>query len=179
MTDAANNGCPSRKSVAGEKFRVTGIALQKDGILISTFSDPYPDASGNQVRYYGEIRFPFPRGSVPSADDFVKTVAELVTVQPADDNGDGSQGDQGGQPSQAAPPPVQPQAPAPAPMPAIAPPPPPADAPRPTIALGQTEAQVTAAFGQPLREAKLGVKKIFYYLQGYEGDFHQRESQQR
>ncbi len=73
VTDAANNGCPSRKFVAGEKFWITGIAPQKDGILISTFSDPYPDPSGNQVRYYGEIKFLFPKGSVPPADDFVKT----------------------------------------------------------------------------------------------------------
>ena len=61
-TDAANNGCASRKFVAGEKFWVTGILSQKDGILVSTFSDPYPDPSGNQVRYYGEIKFPFPEG---------------------------------------------------------------------------------------------------------------------
>ena len=50
--DAANNGCASRKFVAGEKFWVTWIVAQKDGILVSTFSDPYPDSSGNQVRYY-------------------------------------------------------------------------------------------------------------------------------
>jgi ATP:corrinoid adenosyltransferase len=48
-------------------------------------------------------------------------------------------------------------------MPTIAPPPPPADAPPPTIAIGQTKDQVTAAFGQPVRIAKLGVKEIYYY----------------
>src|ERR1022692_4682461 len=52
VTDAANNGCASRKFVAGEKFWVSGISLQKDGILVNTFSDPY-----NDVRYYGEIKF--------------------------------------------------------------------------------------------------------------------------
>lgn len=67
-----------------------------------------------------------------------------------------------------APAPVPPAAPtavsaAPGPMPVIAPPPPPSDAPPPTIALGQTKDQVTAAFGQPLREANLGAKEIFYY----------------
>ena len=50
-----------------------------------------------------------------------------------------------------------------APLPDIAPPPPPPDAPPPTIALGQTKNQVTAAFGQPTRIAKLGVKEVFYY----------------
>ena len=56
--------------------------------------------------------------------------------------------------------------PPPPPIPDIAPPPPPADAPPPappTIALGQTMDQVTAAFGQPLKVAKLGAKTIFYY----------------
>jgi hypothetical protein len=45
----------------------------------------------------------------------------------------------------------------------IAPPPPPADAPPPTIAISQARDQVTAAFGQPARIAKLGVKEIYYY----------------
>lgn len=161
VTDAANNGCPSRKFVAGEKFWITGIAAQKDGILISTFSDPYPDPSGNQVRYYGEVKFLFPKGSVPPPDDFARTVSELITVQPPDDKDNGGQGNQGGQPAQAAAAPAQ--APPPAPMAAIPPPPPPPDATPATISIGQTEDQVTTAFGQPMREAKLGAKKIFYY----------------
>jgi hypothetical protein len=153
VTDAVNNGCASRKFVAGEKFWVTAVAAKKDGILVSTFSEPYPDPTGNQVRYYGEIKFPFAKSSVPPVDDFVKTVLEVMTVQPPDDLGG-----QGGQAAQAATP-----TPAPAPLPDIAPPPPPADAPTPTIALGQTRDQVTAAFGQPARTAKIGVKEIFYY----------------
>jgi hypothetical protein len=153
VSDSANNACPSRKFVTGEKFWVTGIAAQKDGILVSTFSDPYPDPSGNQVRYYGEIKFPFAKGVVPQVDAFVKTVSEVITVQPAE--GQGNQGDQGGQPAAASD--------APAPVQDIAPPPPPADTPPPTIALGQTKDVVIAAFGQPVRIAKLGVKEIYYY----------------
>jgi hypothetical protein len=162
-TDAANNGCTSRKFVAGEKFWVTGITLQKDGVLVSTFSDPY-----NDTRYYGEIKFAFPKGSVPAPDAFAKTVAEVITVQPADDkDSKGDQaGDQGGQQGQtaaagpaAAPAPAAPAAP----MAAIAPPPPPSDAPPPTISIGQTKDQVTTAFGQPTRVAKVGAKEIYYY----------------
>jgi hypothetical protein len=164
VTDAANNGCASRKFVAGEKFWITGIAVQKDGILVSTFSDPYPDPQGNQVRYYGEIKFPLQKGSVPPPDDFAKTFSELITVQPPDDSSKGGQADQGGQAAQA---PAAAPAPAPIPSPApiadIAPPPPPSDAPPPTIAIGQTRDQVTAGFGQPVRIAKLGAKEIFYY----------------
>jgi hypothetical protein len=163
-TDAANNGCASRKFVAGEKFWITGVSPQKDGILISTISDPYPDPSGNQTRYYGEIKFPFAKGAVPPPDVFANTVSEVITVAPSDDKGDqgsqqGNQGNQGGQPAQAA----APAAPPPAPMPDIAPPPPPADTPPPTISVGQTKAQVTASFGQPTKTAKIGVKEIFYY----------------
>jgi len=160
-TDAAKNGCTSRKFVAGEKFWVTGFTVQKDGILVSTFSDAY-----NDVRYYGEIKFQFPKGSVPPVDDFVKTVSEVMTVAPADDKGGQSdQAGQGGQSGQSAAPAAAPAAPAapPAPMAAIPPPPPPADAPPPTIAIGQTKDQVTAAFGQPTRVAKLGTKEIYYY----------------
>jgi hypothetical protein len=95
---------------------------------------------------------------VPPVDDFVKTVSEVITVQPADDKDKASKDDQGSQQAQAA----APAAPA-APMAAIAPPPPPADAPPPTITLGQSKDEVTAAFGQPMRQAKLGQKEIFYY----------------
>jgi hypothetical protein len=147
VTAAANNGCPSRKFVVGEKFWISGVTAQKDGILVSTFSDPYPDPSGNQIRYYGEVKFPFVAGSVPPVDDFVKKVSEVITVQQTE-----LSANQGGQP-----------APAPAPLPVIAPPPPPADVPPPTIEIGQKINQVTAGFGQPQRVAKIGVKTIFYY----------------
>lgn len=158
VTDAANNGCTSRKFVAGEKFWITGVSLQKDGILIGTFSDPY-----NDVRYYGEIKFPFPKGQAPPVDSFVNTVSEVISVQPSDDNDKAGQGDRGSQTQAAGPAAAPPPSKAPAPMPDIAPPPPPADAPPPTIAIGQTKDQVTAAFGQPTKMAKLGAKEIFYY----------------
>jgi hypothetical protein len=147
VTSAANNACPSRKFVVGEKFWISGVTVQKDGILVSTFSDPYPDPTGNQIRYYGEVKFPFASGSVPPVDDFVKKVGEVITVQQAE-----LSANQGGQP-----------APATAPLPVIAPPPPPADVPPPTIEIGQKIDKVTAGFGQPQRIAKIGVKTIYYY----------------
>ncbi len=141
---------PHRLFVAEEKCWVTGIQVEKDGVVFQLYSDPY-----NEVRYYASLKVPFPnKKQVPSVDVALQTVAEVLTVAPTDN--------QGAQPAQAAAP-ATPPTPAPAPMAAIAPPPPPADAPPPTIAIGQTQDQVTAAFGQPLREAKLGVKQIFYY----------------
>ncbi|WP_263359733.1 hypothetical protein [Acidicapsa ligni] len=153
LTDAAKNGCTQRKFVAGEKFWVTGVSIQKDGILVDVFSDPY-----NDTRYYGDIKFPFQKGSVPPVDAFLKTVDEVMTVQPADDKDKGAQNNQAAAPAAAAP-----AAPA-APLAVIAPPPPPADAPPPTIAIGQTKDQVTTGFGQPVRTAKLaGTKEIYFY----------------
>ena len=160
VTDAANNGCASRKFVAGEKFWITDVALQKDGILVSTFSDPY-----NDTRYFGEIKFLFPKGSVPPVDSFVKTVSEVITVEPSDDKDKGDKNDQAaGQAPAQAPAAAPAPEPAAAPMQAIAPPPPPADTPPPTIAIGQTKDQVVAGFGQPVRTAKLaGTKEIYFY----------------
>jgi hypothetical protein len=165
--------CAPRKFVAGEKFWVTGIVAQADGILVNTLSDPYSD-----IRYFGDIKFFFPPGAAPEppadkhhkpsreapprvappADDFLKTVAEVISVVPPEETSDQSAqpADQGAQPGAA-------EAPAPAPLPDVAPPPPPADTPPPTIELGQTKDVVIASFGQPIRVVKLGVKEIYFY----------------
>ena len=143
---------PHRQFVADEKCWVTGISVQKDGVVFQLYSDPY-----NDTRYYANLKVPFPdKKSVPPADAFALVVAEVLTAMPSDDQGAGSSEAQ-------APPPATIPEPPPAPMQAIAPPPPPADAPPPTIAVGQTRDQVVAAFGQPQRMAKVGVKEIFYY----------------
>lgn len=156
FTDAASgSGCTERKFVSGEKFWITDIQNKSDGILVSVFSDPY-----NDQRYFGDIKFPFVKGSTPQVDDFVKLVGEVVTVAPSDDKDKGGQSDQAAKSEQ----PAQPATPPPAPIQAIAPPPPPADAPPPSIAIGQTKDMVVAGFGQPVRTAKLaGTKEIYFY----------------
>jgi hypothetical protein len=156
FTDAASgSGCTERKFVSGEKFWITDIQNKNDGILVTVFSDPY-----NDQRYYGDIKFPFVKGSAPNVDDFVKLVGDVVTVAPSDDKDKGGQNDQAAKSEQ----PAQPATPAPAPIQAIAPPPPPTDAPPPSIAIGQTKDVVVAGFGQPVRTAKLaGTKEIYFY----------------
>jgi hypothetical protein len=236
------NGIPPRTMATGERCWILSIIVQKDGVQFKLLTDP----DGNGMRFHGDLKFPFANKKVvPSADEILPTIAEVLTVVPPDDQGaqpspdgpyaayageyvfemtgthyifhpDGSctvrnpggtqvqcsfivegdwirlmmkmgnsnipagsfkkQGDklymngtiapnaelvrQGVPPEPA--PEAAPQPP-PAPMPAIAPPPPPADAPPPTISLGETMSQVTAGFGQPQKEVKLGVKVIFYY----------------
>ena len=156
FTDAASgSGCTERKFVSGEKFWITDIQNKNDGIVVTVFSDPY-----NDQRYYGDIKFPFVKGSTPNVDDFVKLVGEVVTVAPSDDKDKGDQAAKSEQPAQ----PAQSATPAPAPIQAIAPPPPPTDAPPPSIAIGQTKDMVVAGFGQPVRTAKLaGTKEIYFY----------------
>ena len=146
-----NPNTVQRQFVPGEKCWVIGITVQKDGVVFGLFSDPY-----NGYRYFGDLKINFPaKKEVPPADVVLRLIAEVLTVDGEVDQ----------------PEPVQPAraryapeaAPTPAPMSAIAPPPPPADVPPPTITLDQTKDQVTAAFGQPLRSAKIGAKEIFYY----------------
>ena len=69
-----------RQFVTGEKFWVTGIAVQPDGVLFTLFSDPYQD-----IRYYSQLKFIYPKGSNLSADQVLSLVGEVLTVE-ADDS---------------------------------------------------------------------------------------------
>jgi hypothetical protein len=152
MTSANNaSDIPQRKFQAGEKFWVTGVGIQNDGILFQFYSDAY-----DGIRYYGQLKFPFPKGQVPPSDEVLKTIAEVLTVQPNDTAGGDTQSppaDSSGASEDGA-------------LKPILPPPPPADAPPPapkTISLGQTKDVVVAIFGPPTTVAKLGAKEIDYY----------------
>jgi hypothetical protein len=163
----------TRKFVTGEKFWVTKITVQEDGVVFELFSDPILN-----LRYYSTLKFPFPKGSPPPADKMLSTIGEVLKVQP-DDAADAKQGAStsggaaAGPPASsnasAAPPAAPAGAASPAPgaaMAPIAPPPPPPDAPPaqpPAIAIGQTKDQVVALFGQPKHIANLGTKEIDYY----------------
>jgi hypothetical protein len=145
----------TRTFVAGEKFWVTKITVHDDGVVLDLFSDPFSD-----VRYYGTLKFPFPKGAIPSADQVDTSVAEVIKVQPADDAAGDAKN-----PAPASAPAAAAVAPPPA-MAPIAPPPPPADTPPPapkTIALKQTKEEVIANFGQPTKVVKLGTKEIDYF----------------
>jgi hypothetical protein len=146
---------------------VTGITVQKDGVLFRLYSDPY-----NDIRYYGNLKIPFPnKKEVPSADVASQVVAEVLTVVPQDDQGNQQQQEPAPPPPPPSQRPVQVQRPVPPQRPGQ--PLPPAQgsngyvAPQslapPTIALGQTKEQVAAAFGPPLRTAVIGAKEIFFY----------------
>jgi hypothetical protein len=140
---------PQRKFVAGEKCWAIQSRVQDDGVILEFYSDPF-----DNVRYFSQVKFPFAKKTIPPADEVLKTIAEVVTPEPMQ---------QDTAPAAAAPAPAEP---APAAVAPIAPPPPPADAPPPapkTVSLGQTKDQVIAILGQPTKVANLGPKEIDYY----------------
>jgi hypothetical protein len=145
-----------RQFVTGEKFWVTSIAVQPDGVLFTLFSDPYQD-----IRYYSQLKFIYPKGSNLSADQVLSLVAEVLTVDAGDAKSDDSGNQQqaaGGDANQQ---PAAADAPAAAPAEAAAPAAP--AAPPATVEIGQTTDQVTAILGQPDKILNLGTKQIYVY----------------
>lgn len=142
---------PKRMFVPGEKIWITGIKVQQDSVVLAVYSDPY-----NDIRYYGQLKFPFPiKKVVPPVDDVMKMIAEVVTVVPSDNAA-----------AQASAPASMPSSAPAAPIQAIAPPPPPPDQPPAapkTVSLGQTKDVVIAILGQPSKDIKLSAKEILVY----------------
>src|SRR5580658_10775104 len=67
---------PQRKFVTGEEFWVTDYAVKPDGVVFQFYSDPY-----NDVRYYGQLKFPFVKNVAPPADEVMKTIKEVITAE--------------------------------------------------------------------------------------------------
>ena len=153
----------SHNFVSGEKFWLTKIDVRttgKDhGVVLDFFSDAI-----NDVRYRGVLTIPF-GALMPTPDEALKLVAEVITVAPSDDDKSGDKKDaapQGGQQQTSAPV----QAPAPAVTEAAPPPlvPPPPPAPDPVeVSEGQSPDQVVAAMGPPLKKFKTGAKEVYTY----------------
>jgi hypothetical protein len=71
----------TRKFVAGEKFWVTKIQVDNDGVSFQFLSDPLQD-----VRYHALLKFPFAKGQTPPPDQVLATVAQVIKT----DGGDGA-----------------------------------------------------------------------------------------
>src|SRR5246127_2963316 len=135
----------TRYYVTGEKFWVTRIDTLADGVVFTLFTDAVDD-----IRYYCTLKFVYPHGATPSADQVLSTVGEVLKVQQDDSAQGGDQqqaagGQDQGQQQQAAQQEAQPAQ------------------PPPTIQLGQTEDEVVGMIGQPEKKIVLGSKEIFVY----------------
>jgi hypothetical protein len=139
----------TRNFVTGEKFWVTKIDVRDSGVVLNFFTDATP-AGDQGVRYKGSLTIPF-GALMPTPEEVLKVVAEVITVAPPEDKD--AKRDQ------------QQPAVAPVPVPTEAPPAATEPSPPPTvkISLGQTPEQVVAVLGSPLRTAKVGTKDIYFY----------------
>lgn len=161
----------TRNFVSGEKFWVTRIDVRNNGVVFDFFTDAI-----NDTRYIAALMIPF-GAFVPSPEEALKVVREVISVDASEDTKDSGGGGQqgappGGKQQAAAPPPepaapsqapaAAPPAPAEAPPPPIEPPPPPPADPV-EIQVGQTPEQVVAALGQPIKKAKTSTKEIYFY----------------
>jgi hypothetical protein len=153
----------SRNFVTGEKFWVTKIDVRDVGKQAGIYMELFTDAI-NEVRYKTSLTIAF-KGGLPSPDDALKLVQEVLTVQPSEDAKDEKKAPEPEKAPAAAAPPAAPEPPAPvaeaAPAPIEPPPPPPAEAP--VVSLGQTPEEVVAALGQPVKKAKVGTREIYFY----------------
>jgi len=136
---------PRKYLQIGDKVWISGFGFGKNAILATVVTVPYDDG-----RYCGMLKFPYEKGHLPTPDDAVKMISEVLAVQPTQD--------QAVKAAPIAPPPTPPQHV----YEDIAPPLPP-PAPPPTISMGQTRTQVIAAFGEPHRKAAAGPKEFFFY----------------
>lgn len=89
---------PQRRFVTGEKFWLAGVMVVKDGVLLQLYSDPI-----NDVRYYGQLKFPFDKRSVPTPEDALARIAEVLTIQPPDSSADAAPAPAASEPAPAAP----------------------------------------------------------------------------
>ncbi|MGH9747297.1 MAG: hypothetical protein ACRD59_14465 [Candidatus Acidiferrales bacterium] len=142
----------TRYFVTGEKFWVTRIDVMGDGVVFTLFTDAIDD-----VRYYSTLKFVYPHGTTPTADQEMSTVGEVLKVQedePAkgDDKGNQQQGDANQQQAPAGG--DQNQQPAAEQQP---------PAPPATVGIGQSPEEVTAILGQPEKIINLGAKQIYVY----------------
>jgi hypothetical protein len=135
-TPGASAAIVQRTFVNGEKLWVTNVDVKDDGVVLRLLSDPV-----DGIRYFGELKIPFPKGQPQSASDVMNIIAEVLTVESSDSSVAGDKASKPPGPL-AIPPPASPQG---------------------TIALGQTKEQVVAIFGQPQKVATVGAKEIDYY----------------
>jgi hypothetical protein len=122
---------PTRFFRAGEKLWVVALLVKRDGVTFRLYSDPY-----GAIRYYGDLKFPFDKGSTPASDEALARISEALTAQPVDTTGTRTPiaGDQPSPPSE----PVR-------------------------IDVGHTIDQVVAVLGQPERTANVGNKQLYFY----------------
>ena len=135
-------GYPQRRFVAGERCWVTDLAVHKDAIVLTLYSDEH---QGD--RYYGKLKLPFPDPAhIPDLPSALRLLGEVMDADFARDIAVGDM------PLDARP----------------APPEPPPSAPPSTTAAravswGMSKERVIAAIGQPATQTRTGFRETLVY----------------
>jgi hypothetical protein len=64
---------PQRQFRTVERLWITGLSVGGDGVVLTLYSDP-----SDGVRYYGQLKFPHDKHSVPDPDEMLRTIAEVL-----------------------------------------------------------------------------------------------------
>jgi uncharacterized protein (TIGR03435 family) len=67
------NDYPHRQFRAAERLWVTGLDIQKDGIVFTLYSDPY-----DTIRYYAQLKFPYDKNTAFASDQVFANIAEVI-----------------------------------------------------------------------------------------------------
>lgn len=80
MAGGATTGdCPKQTYAKTTQLWVTKIEVQNDGVVFGLFSTP-----GNSIPYYGDLKFPFEKGTIPALDQELAMIAEVLAPQRED-----------------------------------------------------------------------------------------------
>jgi hypothetical protein len=94
---AVPTGPPPHILAAGDRCWILSITVQKDGVVFKLLTDP--DDSG--LRYHADLKFPFTnKKQMPSADEILATIAEVLTVAPQEQPAQEQGGQQAVNPAQ-------------------------------------------------------------------------------
>ncbi len=77
MSEGATTAdCPQHRFVRGTTLWVTKIDVRRDAIVFQLYCNP-----DNNIPYYGDLRFPFEKGSLPTPEQALGRIAEVLTVE--------------------------------------------------------------------------------------------------
>ena len=77
------NSIPMHTAVAGEKFWIVHYNVMKNNVQFKIWTD----ADSNNIRYWTWLEIPFDKKQVPSPDQLMNTLAEVISVEPVPGQG--------------------------------------------------------------------------------------------
>jgi len=73
-----NTQFPQHLFMAGARVSIIALFFKNDGFTFRLYSDPY-----DGIHYYGDLKFPFKKGSAPAPDEALARISEVLVVSGA------------------------------------------------------------------------------------------------